>query len=67
MSPVEKLTDETSNGYPVREGHRLAKSPITGTIYVVTRWEDHGDGKMKALEKREAEEEEIPDEVEFDV
>jgi len=67
MTPVEKLTDETRNGYPVKEGHRLAKSPITGTVYVVTRWEDRGEDKIKALEKREAEPSEIPEEVEFDV
>jgi len=67
MSPLEKLTDETRNGYPVKEGKQYAKSPVTGNYYVVTKWEDRGDGKMRAINKREIDEEELPEGVEFDV
>lgn len=64
---LEKMTGETRNGYPVKEGKRFAKSPVTGAVYVVTKWENRGDGRMCAIQKREADEDEIPEGIEFDV
>jgi hypothetical protein len=47
----------------VETGERYAKSPMTGTWYRVTKWIDHGDGKIQARAKTEVERSEVPDEV----
>ena len=41
----------------------IAKSPVTGEWYRVTRWEDVGDGKVRALEKETIDESEVPEPV----
>lgn len=44
----------------VVEGKRISVSPVTGAVYLVTRWVEAGDGgKMRALDKRELDEHEI--------
>lgn len=35
----------------VEDGERFARSPITGTVYRVTRWIEQDDGRIVALEK----------------
>lgn len=35
----------------IQTGKRIMSSPLTGQLYLVTRWEDLGDGKFKSLEK----------------
>jgi len=47
----------------VETGERYAKSPMTGTWYRVTKWVDHGDGKIQARAKTEVAKSEVPDEV----
>ena len=34
-------------------GEERMESPVSGNRYIVTRWIDHGNGKITALEKRE--------------
>lgn len=36
---------------PVREGEIIAESQLTGNTYRVTRWFDHGDGRITAIRK----------------
>lgn len=71
MSKVDEQEPErvgvSDSGYPVYEGERYAKSPVTDNTYVVTKWEDRGDGRMVAKRKTEIDPEDIPDEVDFDV
>ena len=43
----------------VERGERVTRSPITGAFYLVTRWIDHGDGKLRALDKEEISDEEV--------
>jgi hypothetical protein len=47
----------------VKTGERYAKSPMTGNWYRVTKWIDHGDGKIQARAKTEVTKSEVPDEV----
>jgi len=54
---------DAAPGYSVHEGERYAKSPITGEWYRVTKWEDRGDGQIRALEKEPVDESEVPAEV----
>lgn len=35
----------------IETGTRLMRSPLTDTVYLVTRWVDSGDGKARSLEK----------------
>lgn len=50
-----RMTQPLPEGYDesdVVEGHRLSISPITGTVYLVTRWiEPDDDGRLIALSK----------------
>ena len=44
------------------EGIRYAQSPLTGTYYRVTEWDEHeGRGKIVAREKHEVDREEVPE------
>ena len=45
------------------ESYIIAQSLITGTWYRVTRWEEHGDGKIRALEQEEIDEADVPEAV----
>ncbi len=73
MSAAEKEADElltveeervgTSNGYPVMEGVRYSKSPITDQWYRLTRWEKRGDGKQRAIEKEPVDESTVEEEI----
>lgn len=45
----------------IETGKRLMQSPITDTVYLVTRWEDLGDGQYRALEK-----EAVPEDLQWD-
>ena len=44
----------------IETGIRYAKSPMTGTYYRVTKWIDHGDGKIQAREKHEVDKDDVP-------
>lgn len=49
------MSDETLQGVPedeIETGERVAKSELTGNYYLVTMWQDLGDGKLKALKKK---------------
>lgn len=51
-------TDSTANA------EILAVSPLTGCVYAVSDWDDHGDGKIVAERKRELTRDEIePDQL----
>jgi len=51
----------TENGYPVFEGVRYGRSPMTGNWYRMSRWEDRGDGHVRAIQKEEIDESEAPE------
>ncbi|RLM53170.1 hypothetical protein DVK02_14870 [Halobellus sp. Atlit-31R] len=55
---LRKLPDRDTGD--VQEGISYAKSPATGCYYRVTRWVDHGDGKIEARQKHEVDREEVP-------
>lgn len=50
---VEEERVGTSNGYPLMAGERYGKSPFGDRWYCVTRWEDRGNDKIRAVEKEE--------------
>jgi hypothetical protein len=50
---VEQERVGTRNGYPLMEGERYGKSPVTDNWYRMSRWEDRGDGRVKAIQKTE--------------
>jgi hypothetical protein len=55
---------EMCDGYELEQtetGIRYAKSPLTGTYYRVTEWEDRGDGKIVAEQKHEVDRDEVPE------
>jgi hypothetical protein len=53
----------TSRSEEVVRGERVARSPITGCFYLVTKWIDHGDGKTTALRKEEISDAEVVERV----
>jgi len=74
MSAAEKEADElltveservgTSNGYPLMEGVRYSKSPISDQWYRLTRWEHRGDGKQRAIQKEPVDESTVEEAIE---
>lgn len=47
-------TTFTEDGYHpdlIETGERIMTSPVTDTVYRVTKWVDKGDGRVVALEK----------------
>lgn len=74
MSAAEKEADElltveeeqigTRNGYPLMEGERYSKSPISDQWYRLTRWEKRGDGKQRAVEKKPVDESTVEEAIE---
>jgi hypothetical protein len=47
----------------VQQGERVARSPISGCFYLVTKWIDHGDGNITALQKEEISDAEVVEKV----
>lgn len=43
-------------------GERFFESPITGTLFPVTEWEELDDGHFRALSKTEVDIDEVPEE-----
>lgn len=56
---VEEEQVGTRNGYPLMKGERYGQSPLSDTWYRLTRWEDHGGNKLRAVEKEEVDESEV--------
>lgn len=47
----------------VRDDDILVRSPLSGRLYIVSRWVEQEGGRCLALDKRSVDEEEVPDEV----
>lgn len=60
---VEEEQVGTQNGYPLMEGVRYGQSPITENWYKLTRWEDRGDGHLRAISKEEVNESEVEEAI----
>lgn len=60
---VEEEQVGTSNGYPLMEGVRYGRSPITENWYKMTRWEDRGDGNVRAISKQEVDQNEVEEAI----
>jgi len=61
---VEEERVGTRNGYPLMEGVRYGKSPISDQWYRVTRWEQRGEEKIRAVEKEEVSLAEVEENIE---
>lgn len=55
------MTDQSTE--EVVRGERVARSPISGCFYLVTKWIDHGDGNITALQKEEITDAEVVEHV----
>lgn len=51
----------TDNGHPVFEGVRYGYSKLTGNWYRMSKWQDRGDGRVRAIRKEEIDESEAPE------
>jgi hypothetical protein len=67
MSELDPTDRELGPGDSIEEGERFAVSPITQSVYRVSRWIEGSDPeKIRALDKQELSEQEIeqlPEEV----
>jgi hypothetical protein len=57
MGSLGEAADFLDDAAGVKRGIRLKQSAVTGETYVVRKWIDLGDGKVIALEKEPAEDE----------
>lgn len=62
VNTMVDIDEEEHRENPVQTGERFAEGFVTGAFYRVTKWEDHGDGHIVAINKEEVSKEEIPDE-----
>lgn len=54
------IEPELGPGDELVEGDRIAVSPLTGTVYRVTRWiEGPDEGQLRAIEKEALDEDEL--------
>lgn len=46
------MTEQGFRESEIQTGERIAVSPVTGQRYLVTRWVEHGEGRLTALAKK---------------